>query len=284
MLSRQGTTSIAGRLTGVFALFTFVAIPAAWAADQARPRQRDRQPQQMRFKAMDLDGDGVITRSEWRGNLQAFRQHDRNNDGVLSGDEVWVGDGNAGAVQELAEVFSDADRNNDRVLSRTEWYGDLQTFERIDRNDDGRISLDEFLGEPVAGTTGEEQPFDELDRNGNGVITLNEWTASRDAFTDLDSDNDGVVTRREYEQRVHTGPDSLEHRSQAYRAGYNRGLTEGRQAGYGDKQANLWDPDGQRELEQADSGYYPQLGDRGEYQAGYRAGFRRGYRLGFGPR
>ena len=44
----------------------------------------------MRFQGMDADGDGVITRTEWRGNLQSFRQQDLNDDGVLSGNEVWV--------------------------------------------------------------------------------------------------------------------------------------------------------------------------------------------------
>jgi Ca2+-binding EF-hand superfamily protein len=271
-------------LLAVFAISTVMVIPAAEAGDQGRQRQRNNQEQQMRFKAMDIDGDGVITRSEWRGNLQSFRQHDRNNDGVLSGDEVWVGDAGAGTAQELAEVFSNADRNNDRTLSRNEWYGDLQTFERVDRNDDGRISLSEFLGGEVAGTSGVAQAFDELDRNGNGVITRNEWAGSREAFTDLDTDDDGVITRREYRQRLDDGPDDLQNQSEAYRAGYNSGLTEGRQAGAGDRRVNRWDLDGQRELEQADSGYNPQLGDRSEYQAGYRAGFRRGYRLGFGPR
>jgi hypothetical protein len=93
-----------------------------------------------------------------------------------------------------------------------------------------------------------------------------------------------VITRNEYRQRADADPGALQDRSEAYRAGYNRGLAEGRQAGSEDKQRNQWDLDGQRELEQADSGYYPQLGDRREYQAGYRAGFTRGYRLGFGPR
>ena len=37
---------------------------------------------------MDRNRDGVITRAEWRGNEVSFRQHDRNSDGVLAGDEV----------------------------------------------------------------------------------------------------------------------------------------------------------------------------------------------------
>lgn len=43
---------------------------------------------QMRFRGMDRNGDGVISRDEWRGNDQSFRNHDRNGDGVLSGDEL----------------------------------------------------------------------------------------------------------------------------------------------------------------------------------------------------
>ena len=37
---------------------------------------------------MDTDRDGVVTRAEWRGTSDAFRRHDTNDDGVLSGAEV----------------------------------------------------------------------------------------------------------------------------------------------------------------------------------------------------
>jgi len=40
------------------------------------------------LRDMDTDHDGVVTRAEWRGSDQAFRQRDTNNDGVLSGAEV----------------------------------------------------------------------------------------------------------------------------------------------------------------------------------------------------
>ena len=73
--------------------------------------------------------------------------------------------------------------------------------------------------------------------------------------------------------------------SSAYRAGYERGMAEGRTAGREDRDRNQgWDLDGQRELDQADSGYRDALGARADYQAGYRAAFRIGYREGFGPR
>jgi hypothetical protein len=64
-----------------------------------------------------------------------------------------------------------------------------------------------------------------------------------------------VLTRAEYGQRGNAGSDSREDRSEAYRAGYNRGLSDGRQAGVEDRRANRgWDLEGQRELETADAG------------------------------
>jgi hypothetical protein len=93
------------------ALALFVATtPAAMAKDKPkRDEQRhistqmrgghnyNRNPQRWydhpkpiakRFHGMDRNGDGVVTRKEWRGNDRSFRIHDRNGDGVLSGDEI----------------------------------------------------------------------------------------------------------------------------------------------------------------------------------------------------
>ena len=41
-----------------------------------------------RFGGLDRNGDGRISRDEWRGSERSFEVHDWNNDGVLSGDEV----------------------------------------------------------------------------------------------------------------------------------------------------------------------------------------------------
>ncbi|HUP42419.1 MAG TPA: hypothetical protein VM599_04350 [Thermoanaerobaculia bacterium] len=59
-----------------------------------RSRVRDRRaaaPAQIRFHGLDRDGDGRISRREWRGNQVSFRNHDWNRDGVLSGIEVLPG-------------------------------------------------------------------------------------------------------------------------------------------------------------------------------------------------
>ena len=93
-----------------------------------------------------------------------------------------------------------------------------------------------------------------------------------------DANRDGRLTRDEFVGIAGT-------RTSAFRAGYDRGLTEGRAAGREDRARNQgWDLEGQRELVQADSGYQASMGPREEYQAGYREGFRRGYREGWDQR
>ncbi|MFL5439534.1 MAG: hypothetical protein ACJ79W_10275, partial [Myxococcales bacterium] len=52
------------------------------------PAPRPAVPSPGRVRDMDTDHDAVVTRAEWRGTDQAFRNHDTNGDGVLSGAEV----------------------------------------------------------------------------------------------------------------------------------------------------------------------------------------------------
>jgi hypothetical protein len=179
------------------------------------------------------------------------------------------------------------DQDNDGVITRAEWRGSDEDFRQQDTNDDGVLSGTEVrvarrrnrAPDDDEGVS-ERRRFAVLDRNGNGVITSGEWNRQADEFRALDADGDGVLTRQEYrESRV---PDM----SPAHRAGRDRGLADGRQAGREDRTVNggVWDLDGQRELERADAGYNASMGPLADYQEGYRAGFRIGYREGFGPR
>ena len=293
-----------------------------------------------RFPGMDVNGDGVITRQEWRGNDQSFRNHDWNGDGKLSGDEVRVGaqranrwddrDVEASIDREddwTAARFRALDHDGDGRLSRSEWHATSELFSRIDRNRDNFLSAAEFTGdadddredqfadldtnrdgrltraewhgstavfdaldanrdavltraEAVGTEGGARDEFRSVDVNGDGAIARNEWHWNGAAFDRLDVNRDGRLSRQEFDNSPAT---VLPQQSPAYRTGYDRGQQKGIQAGREDKPRG-WDLEGQRELETADSGYEGRMGDRAEYQAGYRIGFRRGYREGFGPR
>lgn len=310
-------------------LLVFAGAPATGsqqAVNDTRPN---------RFEGLDRNRDGVITRSEWRGNDRSFRNHDWNGDGVLSGDEVDPAGQRNGRSEQFDETdwsearFLELDRNNDGRIGPREWPGALEAFDRIDRDRDRFISLREFLGydsdDPPAGRIaidgnrdgrisrsewrGDQQEFAWLDRNGNGylegrelneversrpddefagldvngdgLISRDEWPNTWSAFDGLDRNGDDVLTRAEYAR----GNGRVDNRdSRAYRAGYQRGIEEGRQAGREDRARNNWDLDGQRELERADSGYQPSFGPLSDYQSGYREGFRLGYGEGFGRR
>ena len=59
-------------------------------------------------------------------------------------------------------------------------------------------------------------------------------------------------------------------------------VTEARAQAREDRVRNQgYDPEGQRELETADSGYETRFGPKADYQSGYRAGWRRGYPEGW---
>ena len=293
------STYLARRAVPVL-LLSMVAASAALAQNTNRGGA-------MRFAEMDTNGDGVITRREWRGNDRSFEVQDWNEDGILSGDEVQQGTRRrpadrfpanepAGYHDWTAAGFSALDRNRDGRISRNEWQDDVETFRRVDRNGDAVLSRAEFLGDISAGDgninagrSGEsiqmrnsDERFESVDTNNDGRLSRGEWRGTAERFNALDENRDGVLTRAEFGTPRETGSEA---RSESWKQGYARGIGEGRQAGREDKQMrNQWDLEGQRELETADNGYEAHFGARAEYQEGYREGFRSGYRQGFGPR
>lgn len=99
------------------------------------------------FARIDADGDGLISRAEFR-DAQAARwsQIDRNGDGYLSEDDFPPGAARRARAQ-LAEIA------------------------HLDANGDGRISQDDFLSGPAP-------VFGRADRNGDGALARSELEAA----------------------------------------------------------------------------------------------------------
>ena len=221
------------------------------------------------FADLDHNRDNRIEPAEWHFDVESFTRADYNRDGSLSRGEFLGTDSNED--DDRSDRFRDLDANSDGRVTRQEWHGSGARFDRLDQNKDGALSRAE-----VAGTAPPEL-FSSVDMNRDGSISRDEWHWSRASFDSRDANRDGRVSREEF------GGPGQQQRSEAYRAGYDRGLSEGRAAGREDRERNQgWDLEGQRELENADSGYEARVGARSEYQAGYREGFRIAYREGFG--
>jgi Ca2+-binding EF-hand superfamily protein len=195
----------------VFSTLVVAGVCLCAGAVQAGEPPQNRNAQQteaMRFRAMDRDGNGRITRQEWRGSTQSFRIHDWNGDGELSGDEVRPGAQRPRDLNDFdpqrrgqyadwtEEAFADLDHNRDGRLTKDEWHYDNQTWLRADRNRDNVLSRAEFLGDATSDVDRDDR-FEYLDTNNNGRIDRNEWHGTRDAFQWLDRDGNGSLSRME---------------------------------------------------------------------------------------
>jgi len=109
-----------------------------------------------RLRGMDSNNDGRITRSEWRGNENAFSRRDRNGDGVLAGRELRRNNRNRDNRvnddryrDDRIDSLGALDSNRDGVVSRGEWRGNRGEFDRLDRNRDGYLTSAETRGQAV---------------------------------------------------------------------------------------------------------------------------------------
>jgi len=243
------------------------------------------------FTNIDRNGDGWVTRNEWALGDSTFSRIDANRDNRISPYEFqsyatndntnYPNNSNNGS-----DRFTNLDTNRDGVIAWNEWHGTEGEYVRLDANGDSRLNRSEFDGNPTAASR-----FSVVDTNHDGWLTRNEWRWDTGAYYRMDTDRDNRVSRAEFQNAVVSGnavsdnTSGTSGRSHVMQLGYERGLSEGRQAGHEDyANGHGWDLDGQTELERADSGYYPNLGAFTEYQAGYREGFRVGYPEGFNQR
>jgi Ca2+-binding EF-hand superfamily protein len=130
------------------------------SAEESAPPAR---PLPEKLKPYDVDGDGRLSREEWKAYVEANKPDrptnpwDTNGDGKLSPEEIAAA--REAIRKEIEERclmrFDEADTDDDGLLSSEEFLATLpaqvtperarSAFSRIDADDDGSISKEEFL-------------------------------------------------------------------------------------------------------------------------------------------
>ncbi len=185
---------------------------------------------QERFKLMDRDGDGKVTRDEFTGPEALFDRLDANKDGAITKDEqpkpgALPDSGGAGEGRAfMLNRFKVLDKDGDGKLTRSEFTGVPENFDRMDRDQDGTLSskelaaaVDFFMsvqgpggatpkaqakGKAAAKGAGEAggfvpPRFKQMDKDGDGKVTQSEFTGPAPLFYRMDKDGDGSLTMDE---------------------------------------------------------------------------------------
>lgn len=142
----------------------------------------------LRFTEMDKDGDGVVSKKEFKKNSKSKhkdykKKHkakiDTDNDGLISKEEYL-----ASKLKKAERKFARLDKDSDGFLTEDERKSDKPKhrkpkhyFTKIDKNGDGVISEAESKASS-------ERMFQHLDSNGDDVITQDEIAAMSRQYKD----------------------------------------------------------------------------------------------------
>lgn len=176
------------------------------SADKAGPAE-EKDPYVERFKELDRDGDGHVSRTEWPLAPESFDVVDRNKDGRLSRHELLSP--NVMRRERLDGQFRNLDTNRDGRLSAAEWQRGGAGYGRLDVDNDGQITRREYADQArriestwrPSATIQDRRSFQNLDRNRDNHLSLTEWTGSAALFDRADRNKDGTISPNEWPQR-----------------------------------------------------------------------------------
>ena len=168
-------------------IFLLCGILVLGLADSARAKGTSKQPDtpprtSPTFSALDKNQDGRLTLDEFKAGFpdlanseETFKSLDKNGDGVLSLDEYKAGypdpvpppkpgkGGKNGNSGKKAQAKPDAAKAK-------------KLFAKLDKNGDGKLSLDEFKA-AYPKIANPEATFKSIDTNHDGFLSLSEFTA-----------------------------------------------------------------------------------------------------------
>jgi len=160
-----------------------------------------------RFAALDVNKDGKIGPTEFRGPKKAFAWVDTDHDGYITRPEAtraYLTNVGRMAIAQRVKAFKTMDENKDGKLSLSEYRGPARAFARIDVNHDGVITSEEArnafqasVGRYVIATR-----FRALDANHDGMISAAEFKGPKAAFAQFDRDKNGKIGPVEFARMI----------------------------------------------------------------------------------
>jgi Ca2+-binding EF-hand superfamily protein len=156
------------------------------------------------FARSDLNRDQIVTLAEARAAaLRLFEAFDLDRDGRVTGVETRRG-ASSWRTRRFEERFLELDRNQDGLLTGDEVSLPPRRWARLDRDRDGSLTRPELQrsylrGKRSAGAPGSlPRPWARWDASRDGTVTRAEAVqAAEQRFTRRDRDGDGRLTRSE---------------------------------------------------------------------------------------
>ena len=184
------------------------------AAPPPRGFTRDRGPfAGQLLKALDADGDGNVSQSEFGQAAAFFDKLDQDKDGSLTAEELGgfpraLGNDEARPPRNgpgFLPNFANLDANSDKKVSRDEWQGPPPMFDRIDANRDGGIDETEWSAARGRLPRGGPPAFGErflsfFDSNADRKVSRDEFARLTGLFSSLDADHNSLLNRAELGQ------------------------------------------------------------------------------------
>jgi len=159
------------------------------------------------FAVMDVNKDGKLDPTEYKGPKKAFAWVDTDHDGYITRPEAtraYLTIVGRMAIAQRINAFKNMDENKDGKVSLSEYRGPTRAFARVDANHDGVITPDEARNafQASVGRFVIASRFRALDTNHDGKISAVEFKGPKAAFAKY-SDKNGLIGRAEYARMIH---------------------------------------------------------------------------------